>query len=330
MDNYNKYLIYKKKYLSLKRMMQKGGTIEDIYLYLEENMRTINQHNYDFIQEYADSLLETNPNITVSEFISNVNTLYGIDLPKEKRGLFRQESLGAQRVHKFHQFLDSASGASKESVLISAASNEPITVYTTGLAYFSRDRTEYVRALIENIVETCHIAGRRVRFIHFDMFDEPLARYYENERFNRGYLTLDIIKTEIENNPNALLVDLAHIIHYYREPSKKVLMKYYSYEDSIPSMYDYSTSSLNINCFYPGFLGDMETMNFIRLFKFFQFQGNNIITWIQKGIEREIKIREIYKGDTTMFCDFTIHKIDLSGLLANIRSPQELNELFWQ
>ena len=329
MDNYNKYLIYKNKYLSLKRMMQKGGTIEDIYQYLEENMRTINQHNYVIIQDYADSLLETNPNITVSEFISNVNTLYGIDLPKEKRGLFRQESLqegndsartlGAQRVRQFHQFLDRAS-----------ASNEPITVYTTGLAYFSRDRTEYVRALIENIVETCHIAGRRVRFIHFDKFIDPLPRYYGDERFIRGYLTLDIIKTEIEDNPNALLVDLAHIIHYYQHQSnKQLLMKYFSYEDGVPSMFDNSTRSLNINCFYPGFLGDMETMNFIRLFKFFQFQGNNIITWIQKGIEREIKIREIYKGDTTTFCDFTIHKIDLSGLLANIRSPQELNELFW-
>jgi hypothetical protein len=296
MDNYNKYLIYKKKYLSLKKkMIQKGGTIQEVYQYLKENTDNYTQKN---IQKYTDSLLVSNPNITVSEFISNVKKLYNITLPTRGRGL--------------------------------ATADDTITVYTTGLAYFSIYKIEFVRALIENIVETCQRAGRRVRFIHFDMFDEPLPRYYRDERFIHGYLTLDIINAEIENNPNALLVDLAHIIHYYlHQFNNKPLMKYYSYEDSIPSIYDNSSKSLNINCFYPGFIGDMESNNFIRLFKFFQFQNDNIITWIERGIERNIKIREIYKGDTTTFCDFTIHKIDLSGLIANISSPIELNELFW-
>ena len=107
-------------------------------------------------------------------------------------------------------------------------------------------------------------------------------------------------------------------------------MKYYSYEDEIPSNIDNSSKSLNINCFYPGFLGDMLTMNFIRLFKFFQFQSNNIITWIERGSEKDLKRRHEYKGDITTFFDFTIHKIDISGLLANVFSAQELNELFWQ
>jgi hypothetical protein len=107
------------------------------------------------------------------------------------------------------------------------------------------------------------------------------------------------------------------------------MIKYYSYEDRPPDIYDNSSASLNINCFYPGFLGDMDTINFLRFFRFFQFQDNNIITWIQKGIEKDIKIREIYKGSTTTFCDFTIHKIDLSGFIANVRSPEQLNESFW-
>jgi hypothetical protein len=328
MDNYNKYLSLKKQ------MIQKGGTIREIYQYLEKNTR---HHNYTqniILQEYADSLLISNPNITLSEFISNVNTLYDISLPTMKQREYQpiEEDLLSFDIPQSNEsdLRDQTPIAKRvREYAATATASADITVYTTGLAYFSIDRIEFVRALIENIIETCHRAGRTVRFIHFDMFVEPIPRYYRDERFIRGYLTLDIIKAEIENNPNALLVDLAHIIHYYHQSNKKLLMKYYSYEDTISSQFDYSSKNLNINCFYTGFLGDMESMNFIRLFRFFQFQGNNIITWIQKGIERNIKIRHIYKGDTTTFCDFTIHKIDLTGLIANIRSPQELNDLFW-
>jgi hypothetical protein len=87
MEYKEKYLIYKKKYLSLKKkqMIQTGGTIKEVFEYIDENQYKINPHVLRILQEYADSLITTNPNITVSEFILNVNTTYDIKLPPIKQ-----------------------------------------------------------------------------------------------------------------------------------------------------------------------------------------------------------------------------------------------------
>ncbi len=420
MDSKEKYFIYKKKYIALKKsfIKQTGGAIQDIYKYLEQNIGKIKPLHFEILQEYADTLLTSNPQITLSEFISNVNSIYGITLTpiqqkpampsRSAHGLFsgnlfrpnpalqqnirkplaqhqprmaasaiRDEGLftdllgsdttpdvdmdvdlrepsepsepseqmgtrqrGVNRFREFEDFLGREFGAVAETVplpdvdvRVELEDRNLITVYTTGLAYIENDnRTEYIRALIENIIETCTRAGKRVRFIHYDRFYNLTPRYYRDEIFINGYLTPQIIQAELENNPNALLVDIAHIIHYYKPMSghqHKPLMNFYSYEESRPSFYN-PERRLNINSFYPGFIGDMETINYIRLFKFFQFENNNIVTFIEKGIERNIEKREIYKGDTTTFLDFTIHVIDISGLIANISSPQELNILFWE
>ncbi len=484
MDFKKKYLIYKQKYLSLKKQNQIGGTIEDVYLYLEENSTKINPRHFEILQEFAYTFLTTNPHITVAEFISQVYTNYNIVLPsaniryrgQNSKGLFNshlfkpdtlvphtavssaskirstemrtsilapenrrhieQSSKGLFNSHLFKPdtlvphtstsvphtsvpptsnpedlfrdmlgveqanrnsernedeelFRDMTGFNSRPSTPLRVVENTPrmditrqtisndrpnnvnmfrdferflnreypqsatgpipqfehhlridndnlITVYTTGVAYFENDEgIHFIRALMDNIIETCERAGKRVRFIHYDMFDDLTPRYNRDEIFINGYLTLDIIRSQLENNPNALLVDIAHIIHYYRNPysvpGTKPLMKYYSYRDTISPHFNNSIDiPLNINCFYPGFIGDMNNLNYIRLFKFFQFENNNIVTYIQKGIDRNIKIREIYRGDTTTFVDFTIHKIDINGLIANIRSPRELNAIFWE
>ena len=350
MDYKNKYLLYKNKYFAFKKkMMQRGGNIDEIYQYLEENIRNINPHYFQIIQEFADSLIQTNPTITVPQFISNVNSIYGIVLPNHKHQMTHRPT---RHVSSNDDFLGHTTPTSRPTIA-QAQSNESlfmdlagsphvmhqfrehaataaptlITVYTTGIAYFeSNNITQFVRALIENIVETCE--RKRVRFIHYDMFDNLIPRYYRDERFVHGYLTLDIIQSEIENNPNALLVDLAHVISYEKNrTSSTPIMRYTqrSYTES-----SIISRPLNINCFYTGFMGDMQNINFIRNFKFFQFEGNNIITWIKKGIQKNIKIREIYRGDTTTFIDFTSNYIDISGNIANVRRPEELNRLFWQ
>jgi hypothetical protein len=214
------------------------------------------------------------------------------------------------------------------------AEDNLITVYTTGLAHFeATHKQNYIIALIENIVETCERAGKRVRFIHYDMFNNLRPRYCGDEIFVHGYLTIDIIRAEIENNPNALLVDLAHVIFYYRSNNigqNMPLMNFYAYGEPRETYYVYNPNrSVNINSFYPGYISDMETTDFIRNFKFFQFINGNIITFIQKGLERNIKIREIYRGETITFFDFIIEDIQISGLIENVRSSINLNLLFW-
>jgi hypothetical protein len=488
-----KYFIYKKKYIALKKKLinQNGGTIEDVYRYLEQNISKIESSQFQMIEEFAHSFLSTNEDITVSDFISQVRSLYGINLPpisnqrmpieQSHRGLFRPSPIMTRTQHlpqpqaprilaaqpiisaaqprilaaqprisaaqprisaaqpiisaaqprisaaqpiisaaqprilaaqpiisaaqprisaaqprisaaqprisaarnndffgdllsfeetralgntrededlidfsestpqpnaniargidmfrQFRDFVDREHGADLydpiQDARLRVAEDNLITVYTTGLAHFEAiDKQNYIRALIENIVETCERAGKRVRFIHYDMFNNLRRRYYRDERFVNGFLTIDIIQAEIENNLNALLVDLAHVIHYYHNNNVRQnmpLMNFYAYEELRPSYYD-PNRSVNINSFYPGYIGDMETLNFIRNFKFFQFINGNIITFIQKGLERNIKIREIYKGDITTFLDFTINQIDITGLIANVRSPIELNLLFW-
>ena len=328
MDSKQKYLIYKAKYLYLKNQMkfQKGGTIEDVYTYLQENINKIDPFIFEMIHEYADSLLENNKDITVENFILNIKTNYGFNLPPPKSQPIQQP-----QKHLMLNFgMDRGASVARQDSRI----GDLITVYTTGTAYFENDRPEYVRAFIENIVETCERAGKRVRFIHYDKFDNSRRRpeYYRDERFINGYLTLDIIRAEIENNPNALLVDIAHIIHYYRNPDPhqtKPIMIYRSYEENESELPMDDSMYLNINSFYPGFIGDMESMDYLRNFRFFQFENNNIITYIQKGMEKYIYIREIYRGDRTTLYDFISVKIHMSSLITNVRSVAELNDMFW-
>lgn len=305
MDNKTKYLIYKTKYLYLKKINQKGGMIKDVYEYLKDYNNKIESHYLDILQEYADSLVISNPNITLEEFISSVNIIYGIKLPPPRL---------ISHVKPIDDNMDI------------------ITVYTTGIAYIENDnKREYIKALIDNIVETCERENKRVHFIHYDIFNDLKKRYYKDEIFVNGYLTPQMIRDEIENKPNVLLVDIAHVIHYYKSPiDNKPLMKYYAYGEIVPPQFDEFDVSLNINCFYPGFIGDMETINYIRFFKFFQFINNNIVTFIEKGIEKNIKIREIYKGSRTTIIDFTNSIIDITGLIANVYSSEELNQRFWE
>lgn len=299
---YKKYLKYKTKYLELRKQI-KGGAIQDIYQYLEQNINNINPTHFNILQEYANSLIIDNPNITVDQFISNVNTIYGLNLP---------QSIVASRP------LDD---------------RNLIIVYTTGIAYFVEEEpqlTGHVRALIENIRETCERSGKRVRFIHYDMFNNPTHRLYRDERFIRGYLTLEIIQAEIENNPNALLVDLAHIILYERSSSSfpKIIFETQSF---YPGLRDFSyTRGLNINAFYPGYIGDIKSTDFLRSFKFFQFVNNEIVTYIQKGIEKNIKLMGIGStGERTVLCDFTQRIIQIYSYF-NYAPTTELNSTFWK
>jgi hypothetical protein len=313
----NKYLIYKTKYLLLKKNKQQGGNIRDIYQYLEENFVQINQINPDLVgtlHKYANSF--TNPNITLDDFIYYAQKHYNISLPRIRMQPPRniEDEPPARRV--------------------AAGRDDNIIVYTTGIAYFedhNRSKIDYVKALIDNIVEICREAGKRVRFIHYDIFTNLSPRYGVDEQFIGSYLTPEIIEHDINNKPNVLLVDLAHIIHYYNRNVQRYPKPFIIYSSGrvLPDINQKDIRSLNINSFYPGYLGDMESIEFIRHFKFFQFKNNEIVTYIQQGIERQIKLRSIYKGSYTTFCDFRSPLIDISGYLANYNLVSELNNLFW-
>jgi hypothetical protein len=398
-DYKEKYLKYRNKYLNLKntKIKQTGGTIQDIFQYLEENMGKIDPNHFDIIQLHAYSYMDDMPYITLEEFIFDVKELYDINLPRPRQMYARSPPMAAARTQSMAAARSQSmamAAAKSQSMAIAAARSPPrspprpmamaaamdrlslyepasttmakqsclvrntstpsidairepidgslITVYTTGLNYFERSPHEgHVKALIDNIVDTCYRAGKRVKFIHYDMFKNLSPRYYRDEIFINGYLTIEIIRAKIENNRNALLLDCAHVIRYFRNPNPHIMKPIIKL-----TYYDYSANITlnNINCFYPGFLGDMDIGNtdYVKNFKFFQFDyDNNIITFIEKGIEKNIKIRENDMGTIDTFIDFTgeqekyghrkiNNEIEIYGRVANVRSSQELNILFWE
>jgi hypothetical protein len=321
-----KYLKYKTKYLELKK--QVGGDITQVFEYLENIKSKISSSEYEILFQFAASYLESDSNtqITVNEFITNVKSLYNINLPSPSSPVLLERPIQRPIVM--------AAAAVAESY------DNKIIVYTTGIAYFEQpqeDRTKYIKALIENVVETCRVAGKTVEFIHYDMFEKVRPRYYDKETFIKGYLTPDIIKREISNKPNTLLIDMAHIILYYKpyESSSKrpgKVITIYHEPNGTPSPERVNESeSLNINSFYPGFIGDMINTDFVRNFRFFRIEGRNIITFIQKGCDKELSLKGRYRDYPTVFYEFKKHFIDIFSLaaLANTKSTREINSIFW-
>ena len=66
-------------------------------------------------------------------------------------------------------------------------------------------------------------------------------------------------------------------------------------------------------------------------FRFFRIEGRNIVTFIQKGCEKNIKFDGIYRDYRTIFYNFNTHLIDIFSLalLANTTSTRDINSIFW-
>jgi ubiquitin C-terminal hydrolase len=217
---------------------------------------------------------------------------------------------------------------------VAPKSNE-FYVYTTGFAYFEKnDSMAMLKILVDNVVNTLTLAGyskKSIRFIHYDGgFELDFPRYHqENEEFINRDLTLDTIKQKIENKSNALLVDLAHIIFYYKgDPMIKI------YKDSSQTTIELEPSNVvDINCFYPGYLED-SSAEFIRYFNFFKIINGRIVTFIDKGYEERIQIMTEYKGiPTFVHLDFTKTVMQINGTIGTIFNHKdriiELNKRFW-
>ena len=349
-----KYLKYKTKYLELKKQM--GGNITDVFEYLDKIKSNINRTQYDILYQFATSFLEHDPipDITVDDFIKSVKSLYDIDLlslaQKASAPVPRPRPVSPVLAASASNTLYSLSPQSTavpipvprprvkvEGAVASSMNGDmnTIKVYTTGIAYFeppNENYTRHVQALIDNIVNTCRAAGKTVEFIHYDNeFANLSPRYYANERFIKQYLTEETIRKEISNKPNVLLVDLAHLIHYY-SPSKpgKIFTGFHNPDGSTPPKKITEEQNLNINSFYPGFIGDLVNIDYIRNFRFFRIDGLNIITYIQKGYEKKLKLEGRYRDYKTVFYNFIIDKFELDMIaLANTNTPDELNRLFW-
>ncbi len=209
-------------------------------------------------------------------------------------------------------------------------------VYTTGFAYFgnSGSKSNKLQLFVNNIVSVLNKAGysnEEIRFIHFDSdFNESnIYGYHTNEIFYNKNLTLEIIKKDIEFKLNVLLLDLAHIITYYKgEPVIKVFNPFAG-----PGKLD-PTKFLRINCFYPGFLDNMSE-EFIKHFIFFKIESGNIVTFIDKGSKKDIIIETKYKDISKYtFVDFSKPILQINGVIGQLYDTEpkiiEINKIFWE
>lgn len=259
--NNNKFILYKFNYLNLQKKYnknQKGGTLEDIYNYMGINLKKFNQDNINLI--YASII----PNLDE----------YNLDYFKEQ---LKSNSINIP--------IDDE---------INKPNDDTYLIITSGTNYF-KDKSKII-VLIKNIINNIKINGKIKNFIiqHFDIELNEASKLRLIikdlniiELISPRYLTYNDVK-KLEEFNNHLVIDLAHILKYYK-PSyqygktyKKVYIKMYN--ENIPELSD----NLNINAFYPGFLDDINNIEFIENFIYIVFINNNIITYDYAGYVKEI------------------------------------------
>jgi hypothetical protein len=207
-------------------------------------------------------------------------------------------------------------------------------VYTTGFADGFGDLTnEKLQLLVTNIVNRLKKDGfNNIKFIHYDInFSKTVPKYHLNEEFRKENLTLKMIRDNIENKSNVLLVDLAHIINY-RKARESIFKTFNEDPSEVPNEIDVLTI-VNINCFYPGYLGDMSKF-YIEHFIFFKIIDGKFVTFIDKGVEKEIEIKGNIRADNNItLLDFTKNIIQIYGSIGEIYNTDikmnEINKLFW-
>jgi hypothetical protein len=201
-----------------------------------------------------------------------------------------------------------------------------IKVLITGLndLYHNPENNRKIRLFILNIVDTIRSAGKEVLFFYYDNFTHGEPHYYINEITKNKFLTRGEMKL-LENRNDILLVDLAHLIHYYKpaqsyfESKRKVyqvLINTYNGEvatERIPS----NPEILLLNVFYPGYIKDMTNDEFIRNFKFFRIRTDGSIeTFIEKAHSKNYKIRD--GPDFVLNFDVPIgNQFLITGLMSN-------------
>jgi len=221
-------------------------------------------------------------------------------------------------------------------------------IYTTGIAWFyTLGPLIYTRLrnFMRNIIRTLEKSGFTKRDINFYHYDEAFKKEIIkdpnfNETFFAEKLTLEIINEKILNKKNTLLIDIAHIIQYIKENDRLKIFLHPPKEDS---------KEINIISFYPGYLGSAMKGTFWEKFIFFQIFENKIITFIEQGVNKQIKIpypnkqsQGIHTQIQEFMFDFTTagnnqygkpYYFDIGVSVGNFYYSEdkieELNRFFW-
>jgi hypothetical protein len=216
----------------------------------------------------------------------------------------------------------------KKEKVVEAQTNF-LTIYTTGFAELQNNCPDILAAFMDNIRNTCIAGGYTPYFIHYDSHF-PSGKFTAFESYHKTNLTLDIIRKQIENKSNVLLIDLAHIIQY--RTSNLVIDKFFVPNDG---QYSVTSPKVNINSFYPGYLCNGATIDFARNFHFFIIvRGKEIITFIDRGHNKNPKLRIVGRhagADRFVFYDFNQDQLDryISVNVSNYYDARTLNAIFW-
>lgn len=333
----------KKSKLSKKtkiRIGQKGGDFKEIQEYIvnlhksdkidmNTRRKLLMQAHIKYMQPAVKML---NPDITILHFIDYINGLD--DKTKILNRLINPDGSPIILVNPVS--LEEPARLDMSNPF-SDHNPDMIKCIITGLNDASiKSENRKVQLLIDNIYQTITTAGKDCRFYYYDIFGSYVPHFHRNEVVKNEFFNIASFN-QLKGRNDMLLVDLAHLIHYYKNGNNVTKLYFDIYNDDfpVPSIRPQNERYDDINSFYPGYIPDMINMDFIRNFKFFQIERDGSIkTFIDKGNEKEIVLRYTDNLSSRQdACKFNVtnkHQFLISGKMSETGiTTERLNTQFW-